>query len=386
MARLPQVGGDDGNWGTILNQFLLESHNPDGSLKAAADIEAVQDALVTKANTSHGHATTDITSGVMATARLGVGTATNTTYLRGDGTWAEIEAPQPEGSTLLSGTEAPLASTGDVGNYYIDQQNNILYGPKISSTGSAAVARTQPGDVTNFGSTSTTDIVLAKPSNTVTGDLLVAIVAHRNDGGSFSAVPSGWSSYGGALTPPASFGFWSVFLLPVNDASALPASWTWTAAGAPWRATGVLFRVTGANLSNPIDTFGVSVTTNPLVVPGVTTTSSNALLIGALMSHDGQSSSFSAPGMSQIGYATASGGSGSSIGVLQQSLTASGPTNSRTISAADLGSERAGVLFAIRSLGATPWPIAMYGIPRGGAAGQVLRKISNSDYSVGWTD
>lgn len=33
MARLPTVGGDDGNWGTLLNQFLQVSHNTDGTLK-----------------------------------------------------------------------------------------------------------------------------------------------------------------------------------------------------------------------------------------------------------------------------------------------------------------------------------------------------------------
>lgn len=34
MARLPQVGGDDGNWGTILNEFLHQAHNPNGTLKS----------------------------------------------------------------------------------------------------------------------------------------------------------------------------------------------------------------------------------------------------------------------------------------------------------------------------------------------------------------
>ncbi len=33
MARLPNVGGDVGNWGQILNEFLAKSHNPDGTLK-----------------------------------------------------------------------------------------------------------------------------------------------------------------------------------------------------------------------------------------------------------------------------------------------------------------------------------------------------------------
>ena len=36
MARLPQPGGDSGNWGTILNDYLLASHNSDGSLKSSA--------------------------------------------------------------------------------------------------------------------------------------------------------------------------------------------------------------------------------------------------------------------------------------------------------------------------------------------------------------
>ncbi|MBP9738307.1 hypothetical protein KBD20_01325 [Candidatus Saccharibacteria bacterium] len=33
MARLPVPGSDDGTWGAVLNEFLTESHNNDGSLK-----------------------------------------------------------------------------------------------------------------------------------------------------------------------------------------------------------------------------------------------------------------------------------------------------------------------------------------------------------------
>lgn len=36
MARLPQPGGDDNTWGNILNDFLSQAHNTDGSLKSAA--------------------------------------------------------------------------------------------------------------------------------------------------------------------------------------------------------------------------------------------------------------------------------------------------------------------------------------------------------------
>lgn len=36
MARLPAVGGDNGSWGEVLNEFLSQSHNTDGTLKSSA--------------------------------------------------------------------------------------------------------------------------------------------------------------------------------------------------------------------------------------------------------------------------------------------------------------------------------------------------------------
>ena len=44
------------------------------------------------APTAHTHAAGDITSGVMAAARLGSGSPTTATFLRGDGTWATVPA------------------------------------------------------------------------------------------------------------------------------------------------------------------------------------------------------------------------------------------------------------------------------------------------------
>ncbi len=34
MPRLPQPGGDQGNWGEILNEYLTQSLASDGTLKA----------------------------------------------------------------------------------------------------------------------------------------------------------------------------------------------------------------------------------------------------------------------------------------------------------------------------------------------------------------
>lgn len=42
MARLPEPGGDAGNWGEILNDFLRQEHRDDGSLKAREDIDELK--------------------------------------------------------------------------------------------------------------------------------------------------------------------------------------------------------------------------------------------------------------------------------------------------------------------------------------------------------
>lgn len=54
MARLPTVGGDYGNWGTVLNEYLETAHNADGTLKLdvqtiaalkALDVSAIPDKM-----------------------------------------------------------------------------------------------------------------------------------------------------------------------------------------------------------------------------------------------------------------------------------------------------------------------------------------------------
>lgn len=47
MARLPQPGSDSGTWGDILNEFMLEAHNADGSAKSSSiNTSALQDGAV----------------------------------------------------------------------------------------------------------------------------------------------------------------------------------------------------------------------------------------------------------------------------------------------------------------------------------------------------
>lgn len=51
MARLPQPGGDEGNWGSILNDYLLAAHDASGVLRADSVQETQLDPTVrTKLN------------------------------------------------------------------------------------------------------------------------------------------------------------------------------------------------------------------------------------------------------------------------------------------------------------------------------------------------
>ncbi len=55
MARLPTVGGDDEAWGSILNDFLMQSHSADGLLRDSSISERMLDTSVTaKINAMQG--------------------------------------------------------------------------------------------------------------------------------------------------------------------------------------------------------------------------------------------------------------------------------------------------------------------------------------------
>ncbi len=53
MARLPTPGGDNGNWGDILNEYLLQAHKSNGTLKDGSITEtSLSETVKTKFNTS----------------------------------------------------------------------------------------------------------------------------------------------------------------------------------------------------------------------------------------------------------------------------------------------------------------------------------------------
>ncbi len=106
--RLPVPGGDDGDWGNILNGFLSVSLNADGTLNTTAVTTAGAE-MTTNKGAASGYAPLNSSSLVPAT-NLGTGSASSSNYLRGDGTWV---TPNGGSSSLASDSDVTITSPGN---------------------------------------------------------------------------------------------------------------------------------------------------------------------------------------------------------------------------------------------------------------------------------
>lgn len=117
MARLPTPGGDDGNWGTILNVFLEAEHNADGShnmaseglvteiVNTVADSGTEQTLPAPSAATLHNITLTDNCTITLAEAKAG---QSLTVLLKQDETGNRTVTWN---TALWAGGEAPTLST-----------------------------------------------------------------------------------------------------------------------------------------------------------------------------------------------------------------------------------------------------------------------------------
>ena len=100
MARLPISGQDSGTWGDILNDFLLQSHDSDGTIKPTAVSAAIGDANATTkgvvqlagdlAGTGSTAAAPAISDNAITTSKLAAGAVTSAKIADGTITNADI--------------------------------------------------------------------------------------------------------------------------------------------------------------------------------------------------------------------------------------------------------------------------------------------------------
>lgn len=161
MARLPQVGGDVGNWGTVLNDYLSESHNTDGTLKnnivgasqlqdGAVGTFAIADSAVVEAKLSSA-----VQAKLNTAGSGGVGDDTITTAKLNDGavTNAKISASAAIAQSKIANLTTDLASKADTTHTHAINEVTSL---QTTLSGKANTSHSHAiGDVTDLQTTLT---------------------------------------------------------------------------------------------------------------------------------------------------------------------------------------------------------------------------------------
>ena len=188
---------------------------------------------------------------------------------------------------------------------------------------SGGIVRESVSTVAN--ATATGQVAIPKPAGTAQGDLLMACLALNGGGIPLAGVPAGWTLVAAVpgVTNPKVFGYYRV------AGASEPAIYTWTLSSAVANGAGIA-RYSGVDPAQPLDgapTTAAAGSGTSAVLPGVTTTAPNAMLVGCVGINSSSASTgiTSPPGMTQawdIG--------GKRHELADGIVAAAGPTGTRT--------------------------------------------------------
>ncbi|MDQ3222387.1 MAG: hypothetical protein M3Q75_02790, partial [Gemmatimonadota bacterium] len=125
----------------------------------------------------------------------------------------------------------------------------------------------------------TTSLSFTKPTGLADGDVLVMAVGQN--GGSTPTAPSGWTLFWSGVTQanPKGYAYYKV----ITGAAGEPSTYDWTLSAAITHSAG-LIRLVGVDTTTPLDVESSPGTNTvaPYTVPGITTVTAGAYLLGAI--------------------------------------------------------------------------------------------------------
>jgi glycerophosphoryl diester phosphodiesterase len=249
-------------------------------------------------------------------------------------TWTIALAADPA-NTSLAGTWGSSSSMGASGSGPAVGTAAMQSATALAGTGTVTIIPptlhcSNPNDFTfvTSGITGVFTVTGQKPVNTRDNDMLLAVVYSQTamSAGQDLSTPAGWTKIGPAQVASGGYRPVGMYVLPVPDASSLPATWDWTSPASTAGRMGVLIaRITDADLTGIEDAHTVFVagtaSYTSLLFSGLTTTQANDLVLG--VAHQTGTAAQSWPtwtapaGMSQdfVGNAAPTSGTASSDGL-----------------------------------------------------------------------